>query len=94
MNFLENILSLILGEKSKDLMPLLDIFFKNGFNFKSILNDVDIPTVLSAVSPILGSIKEQKSETISAKTPYEFNLKEVAGDEVFDLLNAHFDSAW
>lgn len=94
MNFLENILSLILGEKSKDLMPLLDALFKNGFNLKALLNTVDLQTVATAVTPFLGAFKESKTDTSPQKTPYDFNLKEIAGNDVFDLLNAHFDGVW
>ncbi len=89
MNLLESLLSIFLGEKSKDLTPLLENLFKNGFDLKSALYGIDLNGLLSAVLPLFMPQNSQSSTcTKPNETQIEFDLKTLAGDEIFSLLTA------
>ena len=89
MNLLETVLSLFLGEKSKDLTPLLENLFKNGFDLKSALSSVDVSGLISTVLPLFVSPKPEPTFTSQSESrPLEFDLKTLAGEEIFTLLTA------
>lgn len=89
MNLLESLLSIFLGEKSKDLAPLLENLFKNGFDLKSALHGVDLSGLLSTILPLFAPQKDQQSTfTRAEEKSVEFDLKMLAGEEIFTLLTA------
>ena len=98
---LELILTLLLGkEKSEKLYPLLTTFKDNGYDLKSTLKSLDISTLMPLITSFTEgfSFNTQNqninvySETNSTSYVENFtDLKEVAGQEITDLLDTYFE---
>ena len=98
---LELILTLLLGkEKSERLSPILTTFKDNGYDLKSTLKNLDVSTLMPLITSFTEVFSPNAqnqninvySETNSTSYVENFtDLKEVAGQEITDLLENYFE---
>lgn len=94
MELLKTFISLFFGEeKSKDLMPLLNLFIENNFSLNKTLSNVDLTTIMPSIMSLLSSLFQSKQDNTQSSFSSEkeaLKISEFLSDDIVSRLNSAF----
>jgi len=94
MELLKTFISLFLGEeKSKDVLPLLNLFIENNFNLNKTLSNIDLssflPSIMSLLSGLFQNKTNNQSNSFSAIVE-PLKISDFLSDDIVSRLNSAF----
>ena len=94
MDLLKTFLSLFFSEeKSKDLMPLLNLFVENNFNLGKTLSSLDLTSLMPLITSIMSSSFFNKNDNQNfneEKIVKSLKISEFLDNDVVNRLNSAF----